>query len=226
VAIKVLRAERLTPKDYVRTTKRTRTHARMCLRLRRGAKSYGFARCRALSARAFCSLFAQALHVQEVRLLSSFDHPHVLRFVGACCDSPHACIGAHTPPLRCGPIFARRRCTLPPRSANANANANGSPQTPHERTGDPPPPPARLAACRALRYGAQVCAAMAYLHGRGVIHRDLKSANILLDRRLPPPDATYEGSSYDPGDNVKVGDFGLSRVLATLFTPLSEPLRN
>jgi len=47
-------------------------------------------------------------------------------------------------------------------------------------------------------YTAQVLAGLAYLHEEGVIHRDIKSANILVD-------ATYQ--------HVKIADFGSSRVL-------------
>src|SRR5262249_659288 len=64
----------------------------------------------------------------------------------------------------------------------------------------------RLAECRAggalavesvLRYGVQVAAALAHSHSRGVVHRDLKSSNII---------ATPEG-------RIKVLDFGLARRL-------------
>ncbi|MBK7556256.1 MAG: protein kinase [Flavobacteriales bacterium] len=41
--------------------------------------------------------------------------------------------------------------------------------------------------------------AVAYLHGRGVIHRDLKSSNILLE-----------------GDGVKLVDFGTAQLLSSL----------
>ena len=33
-------------------------------------------------------------YIKEVQLIQSLDHPHVLRFVGVCCEPPHVCIGA------------------------------------------------------------------------------------------------------------------------------------
>ena len=55
----------------------------------------------------------------------------------------------------------------------------------------------RIAAPDILRYGICIADALAHAHGRGVIHRDLKSANVMIG-----------------GDgHVKVLDFGLSRWL-------------
>ena len=48
-----------------------------------------------------------------------------------------------------------------------------------------------------LRYGAQIAAALAHAHGRNIVHRDLKSSNIVV---------TPEGL-------IKVLDFGLARRL-------------
>jgi eukaryotic-like serine/threonine-protein kinase len=48
-----------------------------------------------------------------------------------------------------------------------------------------------------LRYGAQIAAALAHAHGRKIVHRDLKSSNIVV---------TPEGL-------IKVLDFGLARRL-------------
>src|SRR5262249_6932205 len=49
-----------------------------------------------------------------------------------------------------------------------------------------------------MRYGAQIAGALTHAHGRNIVHRDLKSANIIV---------TPEGL-------VKVLDFGLARRLA------------
>ncbi|KAF2084035.1 hypothetical protein K490DRAFT_59985 [Saccharata proteae CBS 121410] len=49
------------------------------------------------------------------------------------------------------------------------------------------------------RFVIQTCGAVKYLHHRSIIHRDLKTGNLFLDRDM----------------NVKVGDFGLAAVLVS-----------
>jgi myosin-1 len=47
------------------------------------------------------------------------------------------------------------------------------------------------------RFVIQTCGAVKYLHTRNIVHRDLKTGNLVLDERM----------------NIKVGDFGLAAVL-------------
>lgn len=49
-----------------------------------------------------------------------------------------------------------------------------------------------------LRFGVEIASALDYLHGQGVIHRDLKSSNILIDL----------------SDHTYLADFGLARIIS------------
>lgn len=57
----------------------------------------------------------------------------------------------------------------------------------------------RLTPPEALAIMSQICEAMEYAHGEGVVHRDIKPENILVDHK----------------GRVKIADFGLSKLLGT-----------
>jgi len=69
---------------------------------------------------------------------------------------------------------------------------------------------------------AQVAAGLAYLHSRGVLHRDLKASNVFLKSR---PEAA-DGEMLDLplwSFHAKLGDFGCCKVASRAQTPTQTP---
>jgi len=64
----------------------------------------------------------------------------------------------------------------------------------------------RLPFDRALKYTRQLCAALEAAHNEGVVHRDLKPQNILIDQ----------------SDNIYVSDFGLAKSLEAATTMMTR----
>ena len=84
-------------------------------------------------------------------------------------------------------------------------------------------PDGRFAPETVAQLMGDVCAAVGYAHGRGVIHRDLKPANVLLEGRGAKTD------NGRPSDvRVRVTDFGLARLVGEewLRSVIDASLRN
>jgi len=103
----------------------------------------------------------------EVIMMSKLRHPHVLLFMGACIQPPHLSIVTEW--CENGTLYDYF----------------------HNKTSQ------ELRFEELLEISKQIAIGMNYLHHKNVLHRDLKSTNILIDK--------YK--------NAKVADFGLSTIL-------------
>jgi serine/threonine protein kinase/ribosomal protein S27E len=71
----------------------------------------------------------------------------------------------------------------------------------------------KLPVAEVLRIGREVALGLACAHAKGLIHRDVKPANVWLE--APPSPLSPGGRGVGgEGDNVKLLDFGLARALA------------
>ncbi len=59
---------------------------------------------------------------------------------------------------------------------------------------------------KVLKYSREICRALNYAHSHGVIHRDIKPQNIMIDR----------------SDRAHVSDFGIAKILSSLSKKTSE----
>ncbi|QHN71166.1 serine/threonine protein kinase [Mollivirus kamchatka] len=112
----------------------------------------------------------EAAFREEVKVMTSLRHPNVVLFMGACTKAPNLCIIMEYMAL--GSLYDLLHNELVP---------------------DVP-------LSLATKIAWQAAKGMSFLHQRGVVHRDLKSLNLLLDSKW----------------NVKISDFGLTKFKSDL----------
>ncbi|KAK4352543.1 hypothetical protein RND71_028061 [Anisodus tanguticus] len=101
---------------------------------------------------------------QEIAILRQVRHKNVVRFIGACTNSPHLCIVTEYMPGGSLYEYLHKNHVV-------------------------------LKLSQLLSFAIDVCKGMEYLHQNNIIHRDLKTANLLMDSN----------------NVVKVADFGVAR---------------
>ena len=164
---------------------------------------------------------------REVAVLSRLDHPCVVKLLGACLHPPDVFLveelargGSLYDHIHGGGCFVAARGRSRSNDADADADADATPPPP------PPPPPMRLP--DVLRVARDVAAAAAYLSARRVVHRDLKSRNVLLLTEDDRPSAERARDRVGRTDRTdrrprvaraKVCDFGIAKVLAHTRAP-------
>lgn len=65
-----------------------------------------------------------------------------------------------------------------------------------------------------LKFALDVCSGMSYLHQKGIIHRDLKSANLLLDKDHVVKVADFGLARFQDGEGTMTAETGTYRWMA------------
>ncbi|KAH7424569.1 hypothetical protein KP509_11G013700 [Ceratopteris richardii] len=122
--------------------------------------------------------------MQEVNTLSSLQHPNIVKFIAACKKPPVLCV--ITEYLSGGSL----RAFL------------------HKREGKLLPIP------HVLRLALDITYAMEYLHAKGIVHRDLKSENLVLGENDCIKVLDFGVSCFESDCNSDVHDLGTYRWMA------------
>ncbi|XP_021654048.2 serine/threonine-protein kinase STY8 isoform X2 [Hevea brasiliensis] len=120
---------------------------------------------------------------QEVAILRQVQHRNVVRFIGACTQSPHLCIVTEYMPG--GSLYDY---------LHKNHNLLKLPQL--------------------LKFAIDVSRGMEYLHQNNIIHRDLKTANLLMDTHKVVKVADFGVARFQNQEGVMTAETGTYRWMA------------
>jgi len=134
----------------------------------------------------------------EMRMIGQLSHPGIVSlFDAGTADDPSGADGARTPYLVMELVHG---------------------QTLHDRLAQGPLPPDDV-----RELGVQLADTFGYLHGRGVVHRDVKPANILL-QPVEDVHATFRTRLTDFGiarlaDSARITEIGMTMGTANYLSP-------
>ena len=159
---------------------------------------------------------------REVAVLSRLSHPCVVRLLGACTRPPRVCIVEEL--MRGGSLYDRIHGHGGGGGGGGSDGScrGGSDGSCRDGDGDAfgDGRGRRLTFVETMRVASDVAAAMSYLAREKVVHRDLKSHNVLLTSARGGGDAASDhrttrgerGDGPERGVWAKVADFGIARA--------------